>query len=173
MKKQGINKIVIVGGGSSGWMSASALVKSFPDMEIVVIESPDVPIIGVGESTLGYINDFIQHLDIKDEEWMPACNATYKLSIKFTDFYKEGENFHYPFGFLDYTNAAFGAMDWFIYAGKNPDIDQNDFAKTYLINYNLAENNKCWNNDIERNYESIHGKKTKHITWMLLLLVNG
>jgi cation diffusion facilitator CzcD-associated flavoprotein CzcO len=52
------DKIVIVGGGSAGWMSAAALVKAFPEKEIVVIESPNVPIVGVGESTLGGINDY-------------------------------------------------------------------------------------------------------------------
>jgi tryptophan halogenase len=149
MKKH-INKIVIVGGGSAGWMSAAALVKSFPDTEIVLVESPDVPTVGVGESTLGYINNFLDHLGIADEEWMPACNATYKLSIKFRDFYEKNSSFHYPFGFLDYTYSKFGIMDWFIYAGQNPDVDPNDFAKTYMINYLLAENNKCWSNDIEQ-----------------------
>lgn len=159
--KTDIKKIVIVGGGSAGWMSASALIKAFPDMEITVIESPDVPIVGVGESTLAYINDFIDHLDIKDEDWMPACNATYKLSIKFRDFYAKGENFHYPFGFLDYTHAQFGAMDWFIYAGQTPNIDANDFAKTYLINYLVSENNKCWNNNIEKKLRVHEWKRDK------------
>ena len=52
------NKIVIVGGGSAGWMSAATLIKAFPEKEIVVIETKDVPIIGVGESTLGGIVNF-------------------------------------------------------------------------------------------------------------------
>jgi len=159
--KKNINKIVIVGGGSSGWMSASALIKSFPNMEITVVESPDVPIIGVGESTLGYINDFMKHLDLKDDEWMPACNATYKLSIKFTDFYKAGEHFYYPFGFLDYTFAEHGVMDWFNEAGNNPDIDPNDFAKTYTINYLMSEHNKMWNNNIEEKLRIFDWERNK------------
>ena len=81
-----INKIVIVGGGSAGWMSASTLIKSFPDKEIILIESPDIPTVGVGESTLGAINNWLAALDIKDEDFMAACDASYKLGIKFRDF---------------------------------------------------------------------------------------
>jgi len=53
-----INKIVIVGGGSAGWMSAATLIKAFPDKEISVIESKDVPIIGVGiHFTIGILKN--------------------------------------------------------------------------------------------------------------------
>ena len=50
------NKIIIVGGGSAGWMVASTLINRFPNKDITVIESPNIPIVGVGESTLGQIN---------------------------------------------------------------------------------------------------------------------
>ena len=51
-------KIVIVGGGSAGWMTAAMLIKFFPKHDITVIESPDHPIIGVGESTLLGIKNY-------------------------------------------------------------------------------------------------------------------
>jgi len=51
-----IEKVVIVGGGSSGWMTASSLLKHFPDIDLTLIESSDIPTIGVGESTIGSIN---------------------------------------------------------------------------------------------------------------------
>jgi len=54
-----INKIVIVGGGSSGWMTAASLIKNFPDIELTLIESSDIPTIGVGESTIGSINTYL------------------------------------------------------------------------------------------------------------------
>ena len=62
-----INKIVIVGGGSSGWMTAASLIKNFPDIELTLIESSDIPTIGVGESTIGSINTYLSNLGIKDE----------------------------------------------------------------------------------------------------------
>ena len=47
--------IIILGGGSAGWMTAATLIKCFPDKKITVIESPNIPIVGVGESTLQFI----------------------------------------------------------------------------------------------------------------------
>ena len=93
-----IDKIIIVGGGSAGWMTASTLIKQFPDKEICLIESPNIATVGVGESTLTGIRGWQALLDIKDEDFIKACDATYKLSIKFTDFYQKGESFYYPFG---------------------------------------------------------------------------
>ena len=57
------NKIFIVGGGSAGWMTAATLIKTFPEKDITVIESPDIKTIGVGESTLGQINDWLNFLE--------------------------------------------------------------------------------------------------------------
>ena len=78
MKSNTISKIVIVGGGSAGWMTASALITIFPDKAITLIESPDIPTIGVGESTTNYMREWVNFLGLKDEEWMPECDATYK-----------------------------------------------------------------------------------------------
>ena len=92
-------KIIIVGGGSAGWMTAATLVKAFPQKDIILIESPNVKTVSVGESTLGHINHWLDFLDIKDEDFMPFTKASYKLSIRFEDFYKKGDGgFHYPFG---------------------------------------------------------------------------
>jgi len=94
-----IESICIVGGGSSGWMSAALLSKEHPDMEICLIESENVKPIGVGESTLAHFNRYLKRLDLKDKDWMPACNATYKAGIAFTNFTEgKGERFDYPFG---------------------------------------------------------------------------
>ena len=98
-----IESIVIVGGGSSGWMSAALLSKTFPDIEIALIESERPPI-GVGESTLGHFNRYLRRMELKDEDWMPHCNATYKTSIAFKNFREgKGERFHYPFGSYDFA----------------------------------------------------------------------
>ena len=61
------NKILIVGGGSAGWMAAATLINQFPNKDITVIESPNIPTVGVGESTLGKINDWLELLGIKDK----------------------------------------------------------------------------------------------------------
>ena len=84
-----MNKIIVLGGGSAGWMTAATLINTFPKKEIVLIESPNTPIIGVGESTLGQINKWLNLLNIKDKDFMPHTDASYKLSIRFEDFMKK------------------------------------------------------------------------------------
>ena len=86
-----IKNIIIVGGGSAGWMTAATLIKCFPYKKITLIEHPDIPTIGVGESTLGFIREWQTLLEIKDKDFISQCDASFKLSIKFTDFYKKGE----------------------------------------------------------------------------------
>ncbi len=149
-----VNKIVIVGGGSAGWMSAATLIKNFPNKEIYVIESPDVPTVGVGESTIGQINEWLCDLDIKDDDWMKQCDASYKMSIKFTNFYKEDAGaFHYPFGLLQYEHKFFpyGVNDWYARKALNPDLPVTNFTDTFfpamaLVNKNKITENK--NNEI-------------------------
>ena len=96
-----VESICIVGGGSAGWMTAALLSKE-TDMEICLIESANQKPIGVGESTIQHINRYLQRLGIKDKDWMPHCNATYKAAIAFKDFrQKDTERFYYPFAGLE------------------------------------------------------------------------
>ena len=93
-----VKKIVIAGGGSSGWMTASYLSRHLEGIQITLIESSDIPTIGVGESTIPPIVDFMKGLGFKEADWMPQCNATYKSAICFKDFYKKGDpRFWFPF----------------------------------------------------------------------------
>jgi tryptophan halogenase len=81
-----IESIVIVGGGSSGWMSASYLKKSFPKIDITVIEAPTIPRIGVGEATIPNLQTaFWDHLGVPEEQWMRRVNASFKMGIKFVN----------------------------------------------------------------------------------------
>ena len=109
------NKIIIVGGGSAGWMAAATLISQFPNKDITVIESPNIPTVGVGESTLGQINKWLDLLSIKDEDFMPYTDASYKLSIRFEDFYKKGDGgFHYPFGGIVENEKLGKKQLWFL-----------------------------------------------------------
>ena len=171
-----VNKIVIVGGGSAGWMSASTLIKHFPNKEIHVIESPNVPTVGVGESTIGQINEWLHDLDIKDDDWMKQCDASYKMSIKFTNFYKEDAGaFHYPFGLPIFEGKFFpyGVNDWYVRKSVHPEIPVSNFADTFfpamaLINKNKITNNKNgeipgWNFDRDVAY---HFDAAKFGAWL-------
>ncbi len=81
-----ISNITIVGGGTSGWLAATYLARLFErriktgDLSITVIESPDVGIIGVGESTARPMTDLLRLIGINESEFIKRCNATFKLS---------------------------------------------------------------------------------------------
>ena len=83
------DKIIIVGGGSAGWMTASTLIKAFPEKDITVIESPKVATVGVGESTLARIRLWTKFLEIDEKDFLKQTDGIYKQSIKFTDFYEK------------------------------------------------------------------------------------
>lgn len=80
-----LKKIAIVGGGSAGWMSAMILVDTMKgrNIEIELLESPVVGVIGVGEGSTPALKRFFDSLQIPEHEWMPECNATYKCGITF------------------------------------------------------------------------------------------
>lgn len=81
-----LDRIVIVGGGTSGWMSATYLQRSYPDAHVTVIEAPSIPRVGVGEATIPNLNSaFWQHLGIPESDWMPRVRATCKMGIKFAN----------------------------------------------------------------------------------------
>lgn len=138
-----LNTIVIVGGGSAGWMSAAALKKAYPEKEIIVIESPNVPTVGVGESTLGGINDYCQFLDIDEKDFMTYTDASYKMSIKFTDFYeKNSGGFHYPFG-RPFTQGTINGMnDWLVKKVLYPETPIDDFVHCFFPAAALWDQNK-------------------------------
>lgn len=146
-----VKTVTIVGGGSSGWMTAAALSKLCPFLEITLIESQKVKTVGVGESTLGHINQFLHMLDLKDEDWMAACNATYKNSIRFTNFREGlGESFEYPFapGF-DLTDKPNGLNSWKELAAVFPqEFGPESFAEFFCTgNTMLAKYNKQTKNE--------------------------
>jgi tryptophan halogenase len=79
-------KIVIVGGGTAGWFTASYLKKNTTDLDITLIEDPVVPKTLVGESLAPSVTDFILELGVDEKDFMKSTNATYKLGIKFSNF---------------------------------------------------------------------------------------
>ena len=91
-------RVMIVGGGTAGWMTAAYLRKALDNnLEISLVESPSINTIGVGEATFSTLQLFFQFLELKEEEWMPQCHASYKLAIKFVDWNKERRHFYHPF----------------------------------------------------------------------------
>ncbi|MGI9202836.1 MAG: tryptophan halogenase family protein, partial [Woeseiaceae bacterium] len=94
-------KIVILGGGTAGWMAANLFVRkwSAEQVEIALIESPDIGIIGVGEGSTPTLKRFFELIDVSEAEWMPRCKATYKLNIRFEGWSPESgvKSYSHPF----------------------------------------------------------------------------
>ena len=77
--------IIILGGGTAGWMTANLLHRRWSEQgaEVSLIESKDIGIIGVGEGSTPQLKAFFDEIGVAEAEWMPRCNATYKAGIEF------------------------------------------------------------------------------------------
>ena len=111
-------RIVVVGGGSSGWMTAAYLKKALQGIDVTLVESANIKTVGVGEATFSTIKLFFDFLGLDESEWMPSCNATYKLAIKFANWTKSGGHFYHPFQRYDVVDG-FNMGEWWLKLKRN------------------------------------------------------
>lgn len=94
-----IKSILVVGGGTAGWMAAAALNKALgPNAVVTLVESDDIGIVGVGEATVPPIRDFNALIQLDEAEFMRETRATLKLAIEFVDWGRKGNRYLHPFG---------------------------------------------------------------------------
>ncbi|MGX9460198.1 tryptophan halogenase family protein [Shewanella sp. A14] len=147
MKQTHIRNIVIVGGGTSGWMTASMLSKLFASqLNITLIESAAIGTIGVGEATIPPLQIFNSILGIQESEFIKATQATFKLGIEFENWHQKGDTYMHAFGNVG-RDLGFTAFHhyWLSSLSNNTNINNKYPTKDlwkYSLNYQAAKNNK-------------------------------
>mgnify|MGYP001762268702 CR=1 FL=1 len=109
-----IQHVLVVGGGAAGWLTACHLAKKLKPgtaggVKVTLLESPDIPIIGVGESTVPAIRRSLSYLGISETDLVRHCEATFKQSIKFVDWVHnpvagQSSYYHHLFDYPDAFN---------------------------------------------------------------------
>ncbi len=93
-----VKNIVIVGGGTAGWMAAAALSKAFGQtLSIELVESEEIGTVGVGEATIPPIRNLHLLFDLSEADFVRAVNGTFKLGIEFENWGALGERYFHPF----------------------------------------------------------------------------
>src|SRR5688572_15324476 len=122
--KNALKKIVIVGGGTAGWMAANYLNKAFGEnIKVTLVESPTISTVGVGEATFSTIKLFFDYLELDEKEWMQKCDASYKLAIKYVDWNAEKRHFYHPFQRNEVVDGFHIGEWWLKYRDKSPAYD--------------------------------------------------
>ncbi|NKY24945.1 tryptophan halogenase family protein [Nocardia gamkensis] len=156
MNDDRIESVVVLGGGTAGWMTAAYLGKDFgKSVKITVLEAPSIPKIGVGEATVPNLHrNFFEFLGFEEEEWMRECNASYKMGVKFINWRTSGrgesttrkingrdDHFYHLFGILPHCDKLPLSHYWALkrLAGQTGEpFDYACFREPAIMDKNLA-----------------------------------
>jgi len=138
---QVVRNIVIIGGGTAGWMTAAALSHKLmgTNSSITLVESAESGTVGVGEATLPNIRNFNQMLGIDEKQLMARTSATIKLGIEFCDWGKIGDSYLHPFGV---HGTTIGPADFHHYWVKQAQLGKAEAFGEYCYPIMAAKDNR-------------------------------
>lgn len=138
-------KIVIVGGGTAGWMAANLMAARWGDrnVAITVIEAPDIGIIGVGEGSTPQLKGFFKTIGVEEFEWMPKCNATYKNGISFHGWSDRPGYDHYFHPFPSPIDLHTAPAFYFNSHYRRQGFDLNANPDRFFLSAYLAEHHQA------------------------------
>lgn len=135
-----VKKVVIVGGGTAGWMTAASLAKLIgKNLDITLIESDEIGTVGVGEATIPTMMTLHQLLKINEQEFMAEVQATFKLGISFENWKNVDQDYVHSFGFTGQDCWAAGFQHFWL-KGKERGISK-EFGD-YCVELQAAKANK-------------------------------
>lgn len=140
MSQQPIRNLVIVGGGTAGWMAAASFSRFLANksIRITLIESTAIGTVGVGEATIPSIVKFNHSIGLDELDFIRATRASFKLGIQFEDWFRTGEKFFHPFADYGINFSGIEFQHYFYRHKKNnPAADLHD----YSIACQLAKHN--------------------------------
>ncbi len=126
-------KVVVVGGGTAGWMTAACLAATLrhPICDVRLVESDEIGTVGVGEATLPHLRDFNKAIGVIESDFMRKTNATFKLGIDFLDWGFKGSSYIHPFGAHGAPRGGVGFHNQWLrarQAGRDYDIEDFSYA---------------------------------------------
>lgn len=128
MQTEAIRSVLIVGGGTAGWLTAANLAQSFSSItqgaiSVTLIESPDIATIGVGEGTWPTMRATLQKLGIKEDEFLRSCNATFKQGTKFINWQQSDQPASYHHLFTSVSDPTqFNLAPYWLLGGAGKDM---------------------------------------------------
>ena len=152
-------KIIIVGGGTAGWLSAAFLSQQLPissgrNIQITLIEASDIPTVGVGEATVPSLRETLAACGISEVDFLKSCGATFKHGIKFVNWRKTpqdevGESYFHPFGAPLQVGSVSPLRAW---SKLSPEIRGN-IADLFSIQSEMAETGRAPKHMKDRPYD--------------------
>lgn len=142
-----VDNLLIVGGGTAGWLTAAVLAKqlrssSADGVKVTLVESPNIPILGVGEGTWPNLRATLKKIGVDEGEFMRECDATFKQGAKFVNWMKTGEaehSYYHPLNTVSHASYDFNLGPyWLLADGSKPSYDRSVSSQSTLCDLGLA-----------------------------------